>query len=202
MDNMMNVKKTQIEMVRDRGYPISENEMWIIEDEMDKKYKKKFKKIELNQTYIKNDDILYVYYIGDDLKTSIKDFKGDMINHSQGILIGDDKQIKTLQSKVYTNFFNKFKLKKIQLFSHLDLVFNITTHNLNGVFEKIPRSLIIPRLCHADQLSCLLINDPIVRYYGYNAGDIIQITEDNDIDTVVNKTISYVIVKNVFVTEL
>jgi len=193
MNNIQTAKLTQIEMLVNRGYTIPEEEQNL----------KKIKKLTLNQTYTKDNNILYVYYLNEEtLAADLKIFVQVMKNKTHGIIIGNLKSINKLSSKTYYDQFQKLKLKTIQLFNEDELQYNISTNHLNGTFKKIAKSLIIPSLCHADELPKLLINDPIVRYYGFEAGDVIEMVEDNEVDMLTTKNISYAIVVNEYITEM
>lgn len=193
MNQLFTAKKIQIEMLKDRGYEIPDKEL--IEE--DKNYIKKFKKLTLNQSYHSDND-LYVYYIDEEEKLvdNMKKFVKIMKNYSHGIIIGNENDIKKLLSKSYKEYFDKLILKTIQVFTYDELQYNISQHILNGVYEKVAKSSVIPSIAHADEMSILLISDPIVKYYGYGVGDVIKITEDNDTNMINDKSISYCIVVN------
>ncbi len=179
-------KKIQVEMVHNRGYTIPKDEIWMLDQE--RKMKQAY-----NQTYIKNDNILYVHYINEEnLVDDMKILKKKMKNCTHGMIIGENHEIKKVPK--YTDYFNP--LKKYQLFTIEELQSNITENILNGTFEKVPSSLIIPSIAHANELPFFMSNDPIIKYYDFNPGDVIKITEDSDVDLFENKKISYGIVKN------
>jgi hypothetical protein len=195
MINILIAKNTQIKMINDRGYTLPREEL----DVLNNYSLKKIKKLSLTQSYIKNEQKLYVLYIeeDDELAKTMNEFKKSLKKYTDGIIISDVKSIKKLQSKKYSGYFDP--LKTVQLFTFDDLQYNVTESILNGKFEKIAKSLIVPSIAHIDELSVLFLNDPIVKYYGFEAGDIIKITEDADVDLINNKTISYAVVKNEYV---
>jgi DNA-directed RNA polymerase subunit H (RpoH/RPB5) len=195
MINILIAKNTQIKMIFDRGYTLPNEE----NDILNNYSLKKLKKIDLTQSYIKNDDKLYVFYIEDDeeLAKTMNSFKKSFKKYTKGIIISNEKVIKKLQSKKYAMYFDP--LKTVQLFTFDDLQYNVTESILNGKFEKIAKSLIVPSIAHIEDLSILFLNDPIVKYYGFDAGDIIKITEDADVDLINDKTISYAVVKNEYI---
>lgn len=180
-------KKIQVEMVHNRGYTIPKEEIWMLDQE--RKMKQAY-----NQTYTNDDNILYVHYLNEDLIDDMKIFKKKMKNCTHGMIIGENDDIKKVSTK-YNDYFNP--LKKYQLFTIEELQSNITESILNGTFEKVSSSLIIPSIAHANELPFFMLNDPIVKYYDFNAGDVIKITEDSDVDLFENKKISYAIVKNI-----
>jgi len=193
MNNILIAKNTQIEMLVDREYNVPEEEI----DALDNL--KKLKKLSLSQVYYKEDESIYVYYIedDDDLSKKLDEFKKKLKKYTYGMIISTEPIIIKLQSKKYTFYFDP--LKYIQLFSFDDLQYNVSQSILNGKYEKVAKSLIIPTIAHADELNILFLNDPIVKYYGYQAGEVIKMVEDTDIDLINDKTISYAIVKNQYI---
>lgn len=176
----LTAKQIQIEMLADRGYTIPEKELT-----------EKLKKLTLNQTYTKNDLSLYVYYLDDSIKLidNVDFFNKKMKRHHSGIIVGSLNDLKKLLSKKYINQFDK--LKTIQFFSYDELQYNVSKHTSNGSYEKSDY-----KFAHANEYIHLLFSDPIVKYYGFNVGDIIKMTEDNIYDMINDKTISYAIVIN------
>ncbi|HSW76667.1 MAG TPA: DNA-directed RNA polymerase subunit RpoH/Rpb5 C-terminal domain-containing protein [Candidatus Saccharimonadales bacterium] len=193
MNDLLMVKKTQIEMVRDRNYIINDDELLILND-------RKVKNITYNQSYQKMGDdeqTLYVQYCLnmtpiDIMKTFVKQMK----THTVGIIIGSDDDLNTLHKKTYQEYFDQLKLKSVQLFNYDELYFNITQHVFSPIYERIDKDLIIPTIAHANQLPVLLKNDPIVKYYHFPAGSVIKVTEELFMDSYISVQIRYCIVTN------
>lgn len=188
MSDLLMVKKTQIEMVRDRGYDIVDEE-WLLYD------KKKFKKMTLNHHYKKNDDLLYVFYIesGDELTSVMKVFQKKMKKSTSGIIISDAVQLKKLTKKIYEEYIDP--LKQIQFFNNDELTFNLTTHILSPTYIPIDKSMIVPSLAHTNQLPVILADDPAVKYYGWLPGQVIKVIDDNIYTDILNdEFVSYCIV--------
>ena len=193
MNDLLMVKKTQVEMLRDRGYDVSK-EAWLIDDFTNKK---RFKKMTLNHRYYKDEESLYVLYImsDDELVIVMKDFQKKMIKSAAGIVIANTDQLKKLSKTIYQEYFDP--LKPIQLFNYDELTFNITKHIFSPRYEVIDKSLIIPSLVHANQLSVILANDPAIKYYGWLPGQVIKVINDNFYTDILNDyQISYCIVSS------
>lgn len=179
----LTAKLTQIEMVRDRGFLIPNNEETIT--------LRKAKNVTFNNVYINanNDESLYVHYY--DSKKPIKEieaFVEEAIYHSRAMLIGIDKFDKA-QKKII----DKLGLIPLELFLIDDLLYNVT-HNI-----YVPRHKKIDKIDFArvNELTILLTSDPVVRYYGWQPGDIIKIYRDfNELALLSNKQYGYSIVKS------
>ena len=181
MSDLLMVKKTQLELIRDRGYDITEEE-WLLNDIEDKNYRKKFKKLTLNQKYQKDmvaKESIYVLYLmpGDGLATVMKAFKKEMVGIKSGIIIGDPDQLKKLNQGGYEEYLDP--LKQIQFFQYDTLTYNVSKHILSPSYIAIDKSLIMPSLVQLNQLSVMYANDPAVKYYGWLPGQVVKVIDDN-----------------------
>jgi hypothetical protein len=194
--NILIAKNTQIEMIADRGYYVPEEEIAALNNNDNMK---KLKKLTLTQSYHNDDESIYVFYIteDEDLSKQLEEFKKKMKKHTYGIIISDVNNIKKMQKKNYAGYFDP--LKTIQLFSFDDLQYNVSQTIYNGSYQKVAKSLVVPTICHIDELNILFLNDPIVKYYGFQGGDIIKVIEDTDVDVINNKSTTYCVVKNEYI---
>lgn len=199
----MMVKKTQLEMVQDRGFKITASESWILNADVEnKKYVKRFKQLEeddgLNNYYIKGKEKLYVYYAdAEELIEDMKLFVQGMSKATQGILIIDDNLIKSITKPMYTKKLSEIGLKPYQVFGIKELTFNLTKNIYSPKYEKIDKSTIIPSLANAKDLPRLYLNDPAVKYYGFPVGSVIRVTDELlAIETLLDVNVSYCIVVN------
>ncbi len=187
------VKKTQIEMIRDRGYNIGD-EAWILEDIIDKK---KFKKMVLTHLYNKNTDYIFVLYIkaDDDLISIMKTFQKKMLKSTSGIIIANSSQLKKLTKKIYEEYLDP--LKPTQFFTYEELTYNVTKHIFSPIYIPIDKSLIIPSLAHANQLPVILADDPVTKYYGWLPGQVVKVIDDNFYtDLLSDQFVSYCIISS------
>ena len=197
MINKLIVKKTQVEMLQDRGYIIPENEQWLLTADTTKKYKN----VIYNNYYTKNDaittlnlDILYVFYIQDDILSDLKTFVKNMQKYDQGLIIGLSRE--ELEKKKYKKLFEEISFKPIQTFEYDDLCYNVTKHIGYNKHEFIDKSLIIPNMVDIDQLSVLRLDDPVCRYFNWQVGDVIKITRQyEDVNLLAQIDIGYRVVK-------
>lgn len=88
------------------------------------------------------------------------------------------------------------KTIKIQIFNVSELLINPTKHTYSRFMEKIPDEFVDNKLtelnCTKKDLTLLTSNDPIVRWYGWNIGDMIKIhRNDDDIPLTSTKTFGY-----------
>lgn len=169
--NKLVVKKTQIEMMLDRGYGGLSNELPLLElDVGNKMVQKKYKKFPLNAIYVKGDHSLYVHYIN--LKKPIKSLEAAVhegLNHDKVIIIGYDEN---KPNKSYVDILDKLGLIPVETFMYEDLMYNIIRHIGVPKHEKIKNF----RIASKDELPIILMSDPVAKYYGWDNGDIIRIT--------------------------
>lgn len=190
MKQKLTAKLTQIEMVRDRGFLIPNNELNITTN------LKKAKDVIFNNVYISNyndasdnDESLYVHYYNS--KRPIKDieaFVEEGVYHSRNMLIGIDKF-----DKAQTKIIGQLGLKPLELFTIEDLLYNVT-HNVYVPKHEKMRDINFVRI---DELPQLLMSDPIVRYYGWIIGDIIRVYRDfYDLALLSTEQYGYCVVKS------
>lgn len=194
MNELWNVKKTQIEMIQDRGYIIPKEEQWILNEPYNKK---KFKNLSLNKTYVDNNNIkTYVHYLNlnsdETFNKVLQIINEKKINVS--ILIGETNIIKILLKNYKKYFKNNFET--IQVFTYDELIFNITTHYLSPKYELISKNFIVPTVASINQLPIMMYNDPIRKYYNWDIGSIIKIEQEYDLDMINKKDINYCVIKN------
>lgn len=193
--NKLLVKKTQIEMLSDRGYLINKDEQKILTlDVTLKKNIKKYKDVNFNQVYTKNNNNLYVYYIDetDDQFQEFKQFVEDMTQYDSGMIIG--MSYKDLNKKSYKKILASIPFKPIETFKYQNLAFNVTRTIYYDKHELIDKSTII-NMANIDELPKILLKDKIVRYFNYQIGDVIKITRQyTDINLLSQSDIGYRVV--------
>jgi DNA-directed RNA polymerase I, II, and III subunit RPABC1 len=189
MINKVIVKKTQIEMLQDRGYTIPQEEQkWLLNTK---------KKITFNQIYTKENNTLYVHYIVTDILDELKEFIKQLEGVDEGLIIGIHPD--ELEKKKYKNLFDDITFKPIQAFDYDDLCYNVTHHIGYDKHELIDKNLIIPTLVDIDQLPVLLKSDPVCRYFNWQVGDIIKIKRVyHGLNLIVQEDIGYRVVKMYF----
>ena len=215
---LFKVKKTQVEMMRDRGYDVS-NDIAILgytitdfidvyNDIITKKGGKSDEfKSALSDFYTKeNGETIYVHY-PETMKDAKKLSKSQIISlvdyikqypTIRNIMIiselplSDDAQKELLKLPAYT--FDRFLYE--------ELAYNPTKHYL------VPRHVLLLReeaikfrrdnKLKFNQLPLLSIHDPIARYYGFRHGQTIRIHRENlAFESLVDEYISYRAVRDV-----
>ena len=208
--SLFEVKKNQLEMVRDRGYDISEEEnilnMTFLE--FNNYVLSKISNIDdiskiLNHNYMKNSDICYVYYILlNKNNKKKKPIMSDLINQFLQYIqkYQPNESILILDSPIPNNKKNEYQnIINLQVFDKSQLTFNPIKHILVLKHEKIPDDEKEEKLkelkATINKLPSIKINDPIVQYYGWKINDLIRIYRDDDELPLLNtKSINYRIV--------
>lgn len=181
----LTAKLTQIDMVRDRGYLIPANELLISTNV------KKYKDVTFNNVYINEhtEESLYVHFFNP--KIPIKDievFVEEGVYHDKTMLIGIDKIDKKQQDTI-----NKLGLIPVEVFTIEDLLYNVTHSIYVPKHEKINNFT----AAKINELPTLLTYDPVIRYYGWQPGDIIKVHRYfPDLALLSNEQIGYCVVKS------
>jgi DNA-directed RNA polymerase subunit H (RpoH/RPB5) len=212
------VKRTQVEMMADRGYPLPEAEIELFIENDDaahptdelltsfiKQYTNTsgiFSREDMSELYTKDDEQTYVYFVpptnkdkqGVGVVTTFIEKIND-IGVDRGIIITDDPFTPDA-----TKALAALTKPLIQVFFDYQLYTNPTYHVIVPKQERLTpeertafltKSKIQPR-----QLLVSSIDDPIVRYYGWNVNDIIRVHRFNisSSKTMVRSSIAYRII--------
>jgi DNA-directed RNA polymerase subunit H (RpoH/RPB5) len=205
---LLDIKKTQIEMVSDRGYEITPEEQIISSMNLDSFIdylnglaqslpKGTVARSLLSRSYlVKNEKdetvrSMLVYYAGRTQTTQkqitvevVRDFIRTVQRYgiNEAILIVDAQL-----SSIGETELSALTLTKWQVFFDNELTYNPTIHVDNQRHELIAPDLQQEKLrelkVDKSKLLILKASDPIVRYYGWTAGNLIRI---HRIDTVVS----------------
>jgi DNA-directed RNA polymerase I, II, and III subunit RPABC1 len=195
---LFKIKRTQVEMVRDRGYDISEEE-WIIKTTVDEFFKvygvlddaARYEKLSYtyNNSQGKQLHVFYPILTTNKYLTSseissiltiIKTIR-DIIIISETYYTADlNKQLNQLQAKnLYENIEN---ILNIQHFLYDELLFNITHHNLvskHVILSDTEAQNDVLKYTTFDKLPEISIDDPVSKYFNAKIGQIIEITVNN-----------------------
>jgi DNA-directed RNA polymerase subunit H (RpoH/RPB5) len=94
--------------------------------------------------------------------------------------------------------FEDIPFKNIQTFEYEDLAYNVTKSIYYDQHELIDKKIIIPVMVDIDQLPIILLNDAVVKYFGFQVGDVIKITRRyNDINLLNQIDIGYRVVTHI-----
>jgi DNA-directed RNA polymerase subunit H (RpoH/RPB5) len=210
-DRMLAIKRTQIQMVRDRGYDITP-EMHLLTINVDAfdAYITEMaaktngsRRAALSRLYVSatNPDRRMLVYYGGRTSPQQKQVSAPVVREfitlvlryraSEAVLVVD-AQISATGNDELKNFTQP----PVQVFHDTDLAYNPTTHVDTPRHELVPpeEEEALLRSMKTDRSKMLLIkeSDPIVRYYGWRAKGIIRIHRDDRAVSVLSpKTINY-----------
>ena len=220
---LMTVKKTQLEMLRDRGYDISREEPlfeWGITQ-----FKSFYEPIMIQNKYPDIRKLLDGIYIATDESLSspppllVKYLKGDgssplgieiirsLVLEIQGTMAPDTNTpitncmvigYKKINSNGLTEI-GKLKSYSIRVWREEELIYNPTKHYLVSqhapLTENEAKKFLQNHKINISQLPRILTTDIIMRYYDLGPGNIIKVVHDNlAVQMMVNKSISYLVV--------
>lgn len=202
MYRLFDIKKTQIEMVRDRGYNIPEDEELLLTSDINYFQRhinhlgsgiKATAQSLLSRSYITTPDnnnvtrSILVYYASKTNQQQ-KQISADIVREfirlmqryatNEAILIVDAPLSSTGNDEL-----NAVTLTKWQVFFESELTYNSTAHVDTQPHTYIPplEADIILRGLKVDKSKLLIIkaSEPISRYYGWVAGDLIRVDRND-----------------------
>jgi DNA-directed RNA polymerase subunit H (RpoH/RPB5) len=104
------------------------------------------------------------------------------------VIFWDDLNSKNKYENYYNEEIFSIEKKNIQIFEYKNLVFNLTKHSLVPNHEKIHEKDLIDlqntlMISNFNQLPVILTNDPVCKYYNFQANDILKITRNSNGNT-------------------
>lgn len=219
MQRLFDVKKTQIQMVEDRGYIVPDEEIKLLDGSLQyfisylalMNSKGEFTaRGSLTKIYKNQDgESMLVYYgnLEKGKQISIDEVRKyeNMIDHFRGlpeenlveaILIVDHPMSSSANSHINTSI--NLKIKN-QIFQDSELCYNPTYHVLVPTHIKLTeqekQEKIKELMVDTNKIPLMLPTDPIARYYGWTTGDMILITRiDMGVSILAPKSINYRII--------
>ena len=207
MDHLFEVKKTQIEMVRDRGYTVSNYELSLLEEDFNyfvENYDvtENFDRGLLSEIYQKNGrNQLLVTYLEkpQDSKQMTVEAIREVIEQAKIAKV--EEIIIVTQLKLSSSAEKELTLSGLnyQIFYDSDLSYNPTKHVDTPKHELLTQEEAKEKMreLKADVSKLLIMksNDPIVRYYNWPVGGLIRIhREDFAVSILAPKSINYRII--------
>lgn len=193
---LFKVKKTQLEMVRDRGFSI-EDEAQVLEADIEEfiKLYREYAEAQ-NMTFISaltklyqkdNGDHVYVYY-PEPVKGAKKLCKRQL--HPLATLMKEHSGLKNIIiiselpfSDDALGSLKGLSYYRIEYFQYENLAYNPTKHYLVPRHEPLTRQeaqkFLRDNKLKLNQMPILSVYDPIARYYGFRVGQIIKIHRQN-----------------------
>lgn len=192
--NFIKIKKTQIEMISDRGYIIENNELLlynIISSNISNGEKiNYFKNIYSDRMNLSN-----LYYSNDKSSTILVYYAEDKKTTDSSLGVSDIKEMILFYTKCNPNYvilitevpltpLAKQSLKSdcitdIKVFMDADLYFNLTKHifynNHILLTDEETKSLINNIKIKLSMLPIIKSNDPVIKYFNYPSGHVVKI---------------------------
>ena len=178
--------KTIIDMLYNRGY--EKYPLMSYEEFKDKSRSELAIKTKLRQNYKIHRDPVNVYF-PDEEKVGVKPirtYKNEMSeeNVKNAIIIVIDGVTSFARCEILGMSRDLAEPINIEIFSETEMIFDITTHELNPKFELLTiteKTEILEKYSIKENaLPKMLITDPISRYYGLKKGDMVKITRSSE----------------------
>ena len=217
MQRLFDIKKTQLEMVRDRGYDISSEEAILTMTLGDFTYYTSTLAAQLNtairsalsRLYLSQNEyngrrrVMLVYY-GSKTKKEQK----EVPVHVARNFIAEINKYNVFEAVLIVNsdlshdgakLLSTIKTSNIQVFLDVDITYNPTSHIDTPRHELLSPEEAMNKLreMKVDMSKLLLMKttDPVCRYYGWSAGNIVKIhRNDTAISILAPKSINYRII--------
>ncbi|GAA5856806.1 hypothetical protein JCM9279_002022 [Rhodotorula babjevae] len=187
---LFRVARTAHELVRDRGFAISEDEIKMSLDDFKTQYaagSNAIDKAKINFSASKPDaagESIYVFY-SEEASVGIKTMRKfiDILESqkfARGILIYKTSMTPSA-NKVISAMAGQFQ---IEAFQESELLVNITQHVLvpkHEVLTAEQKKQLLQRYRLKDtQLPRIQLHDPVARYYGLRRGQVVKITRESE----------------------
>jgi len=179
------VRKTAIEMLYDRGFTLSQDEVDLTFSEFVARLNET--KINIEGKKIDSDKLAYVYFFLDNKTFGKKDLVQlkEFIEEKYAkkdisvIIILEEKPTSQLNKEILLDDYHNFETFLVK-----NLMINITKHYLVPKHillhdQKEINQILEDYQCTAPQLPKLSTTDPVAKYYGYKSGAICKILRSN-----------------------
>ncbi|VVB16386.1 unnamed protein product [Arabis nemorensis] len=184
---LFKVRRTVLQMLRDRGYNIEESDLNMKREEFIQKFcKAPLNKVNKEALFFaankgpNSADKIYVFF-PEGPKVGVSVIKNDV-----AMKMGGDKVTRgiiivpmpiTGPAKSYLVEVNK--ILTIEVFEEAELVTNITDHKLINKYyvldDQAKKELLTKYTVKDTQLPRILLSDPLARYYGLKRGQVVKI---------------------------
>ena len=177
------MRKTVLEMLRDREYNVSEEEIALSKADFDKHFTNPS---ELNSHYERfdNSSIIVIFDAPEKIEknyfATIEKQMND--NHAERCILIVQKQISPLSQRYVDK--KRAEGKIIEIFLQKEVLMNITQHELVPLHEPLSpedkAALLEKYKITETQLPRILRTDPVSRYYGVSPGVVFKITRKSE----------------------
>lgn len=179
------VRKTTIEMLKDRKYNVSEEDEFMPFSDFVNRFDEN--KIDIIAPHSKNENrIAYVYFLLDTPTMSKKDLDKLKLFIDEEYPDKEMNVISIVQEKLTPQISKELLLdefKNYEMFLAKQLMINITKHHLvpkHILLEEDEVKEVLNRfLATKTQMPRLLSSDPVARYFGMKSGDVCRIIRNS-----------------------
>lgn len=211
MEHLFEIKKTQIEMVQDRGYDISQEELDLLTNDYD--FFMDYLKLKTNGTPTRTS--LSQVYSSKEGKRLVVDFLEKSVDSKQistGVTKATIEQAKAVGAKELIIIIEIqlsptakedlfFSGLNYQTFYDSDLTYNPTKHVDSSRHELLSPEAKEEKLkelkADVGKLLIIKLSDPIVKYYNWPVGGIVRVLrEDYAVSILAPKSVNYRVISN------
>jgi DNA-directed RNA polymerase I, II, and III subunit RPABC1 len=198
LDRLFSIKKTQIELVKDRGFDVGEEEIMLtwnttnfikyLQIQMQETNKKpRYILSNIYQASNPEDTRLFLAFYGTKQEGMVQ-LGREVINEFYKIATDNDVTDAIIIIDVELSTSAKETIKNIkninlQIFKDEDLTYNPSKHIRSPKYElldpAVAKNKLLEMKTDVTGLPLFVISDPIVKYYGWKVGDVIKIYRDD-----------------------
>ncbi|XP_010533051.1 PREDICTED: DNA-directed RNA polymerase subunit 5-like protein 1 isoform X2 [Tarenaya hassleriana] len=179
---LFRVRRTVLEMLRDRSYNVQESDLNLKRDEFIQKFGNPVNKealfIETNKGPNPADKMYVFFPVGPKVGVPVvRDVANKM--KADNVLRGIVVVPAAMSAPARAAISQINKILNIEVFEEAELVNNITEHKLINEYyvldDKAKKELLAKYRVQETQLPRILVSDPVARYYGLRRGQIVKI---------------------------
>ncbi|XP_042483566.1 DNA-directed RNA polymerases II and IV subunit 5A-like [Macadamia integrifolia] len=189
-DLLFRVRRTVMELLKDRGYVVPDSEIEMTKEQFIEKYGKIFKREDLDFSRSKHNDPsdkICVFFVDDKDgkkigKKRVEEYKDRMKQ------AGASRSIMILSRAPSPMAKKEMELHKpaihVEVFLDQELMFNITKHFLVPKHQVLSADEVKILVCRYHlkllQLPRIQVNDPVARYFGLVPGQVLRISRSSE----------------------